>query len=162
MAAALPFLTLGLGVYSTIQSQNLQQQAITAAREPRLSEAQQATLRTAGTSNIGANLAQRGLLDSSLYTGALTDLERRIGEATAGAGTTGNVPEMLWQQALGLGQSGAGTIGNLAQIYMLNRLFGGGSNPFGSLTNPFGTAVVPASQGAPGMGLPGGWALPWG
>src|SRR3990167_7033530 len=126
MAAALPYLTLGLGVYQTIQSQNLQQQAIAAAKEPRLSAEQQETLRREGTSNIGANLAQRGLLDSSLYTGALTDLEKRIGEAAAGAGTMGNVPEMLWQQALGLGQSGAGTIGNLAQIYMLQKLFGGG------------------------------------
>ena len=156
MAAALPYLTLGLGIYQTVQSQNLQQRAISAAREPRLSEAQQATLRTAGTSNIGANLAQRGLLDSSLYTGALTDLERRIGEATAAGGTTGNVPEMLWQQALGLGQSGSGTIGNLAQLYMLNRIFGGGGGFTSTMTNPFAGMNLPGVSG----GIPAGWTLP--
>ena len=156
MAEALPYLTLGLGVYQTVQGQNVQQQAIAAAKEPRLSKEQQATLRTAGTSNIAANLAQRGLLDSSLYTGALTDLERRIGEAAAGAGTMGDVPGMLWQQALGLGQSGAGTIGNLAQLYMLQKLFGGGQGFTSTMTNPFAGMNLPGVSG----GIPAGFTLP--
>lgn len=124
MPQALPWVGLGLGLYQTISGQQMQQRAIEEARRPRLTPEAQAILRREGTSNIQAKLASRGLLDSSLFTGALAGLERGIGEATATAGTAGDVPGLLAQQALGLGQSGAGLIGNLADIYMLQRLLG--------------------------------------
>ena len=156
MPAALPWLGLGLGVYQTVQGQNMQQQAINAAKEPRLSAAQQATLRREGSSNIKANLASRGLLDSSMLPGGLAALERNIGEAAAGAGTMGNYPEMLWQSALGLQNSGAGTIGNIAQMYLMQKLFpqmGGGF--------PWNQRSMPSQNWSPDYSVsPWLWSIP--
>lgn len=132
MPQVLPFLSLGLGIFQTIQGMQAQKQAIAAAKEPRLSEKQQQSLRERGTSNITANLAARGVLDSSLLPGGLSQLEKDIGEAAASAGTMGNYPALLSEYASGLSQGGAQNIGGIAQLYLMNKLFGG-SNPFENL-----------------------------
>jgi hypothetical protein len=81
-------------------------------------------MRQAGTSNIGSNLAQRGLLDSSLYGGGLGQLEQYIAQAqNPQAG-------QLWQQAQAYGQGGTQTLGNLAQMYQLQQMFGNRYNQF--------------------------------
>src|SRR5947208_2886237 len=81
-------------------------------------------MRQTGTANIGSNLAQRGLLDSSLYPGALSNLEQNIAQ------TRNPMSDLYWQQALGLGQQAGNTIGNLSNIAMLRQLLGG-SGGFG-------------------------------
>lgn len=124
----------------------MQNRAIEEARRPRLSTEAQATLRREGTSNIKSQLATRGLLDSSLFPGALGELEKRIGEAAAGAGTMGDVPGMLWQGALGQGQSGSNLIGNVAEMYFLRQLLG--NNPQTQSLAPTPTAQLP-------------WSNPW-
>src|SRR5712692_3848442 len=72
----LPWLSLGLGVQQMGQSQRYADLA-----SQGLNPAQQAQMRQAGTSNIGSNLAQRGLLDSSLYGGGLGQLEQYIAQS---------------------------------------------------------------------------------
>lgn len=121
-AAWLPYVGLGLSGLQMLQGEKRAGEAVAEAKKPRLSAEQQGTLRKAGTSNIGANLASRGLLDSSLYGGALADLEGKIGEASAG--TMGDVSGLLSRQAEGLSAGGAQGISNIAQLYMLQKLFG--------------------------------------
>lgn len=126
MPQMLQWATLGLGVYQTIAGQQAQREALDWAKKPRLTPEQQATIRREGTSNLQANLASRNLLDSSLLPGGLTDLEKKIAEAAAAAGTQGDVSGMLAQWAREMGAGGAQTLGSLAEIYMLKRLFGEG------------------------------------
>lgn len=130
MSAALPWLTLGLGVAQQFQSGSVMNQALAEARKPRFTKKMAAQARESGTSNIMANLAERGLLDSSLLPGGLADLEKGISEARASGGLMGNPSDLLWQQALGLGQSGGSAVGNIVQLYMLRNLFGGGTTPW--------------------------------
>src|SRR2546426_727624 len=111
--AVLPYLSLGLGISQLGQSQRYADLAAGG-----LSPEQRAAARAAGTSNIGANLAQRGLLDSSLYSGSLAELEKQIAQARNPSA------DVQWGLAQGYGQGGAQTIGNLAQMYMLRQLFG--------------------------------------
>jgi len=168
MPQMLQWATLGLGVYQTIAGQQAQREALDWAKRPRLTPEQQATIRREGTSNLQANLASRNLLDSSLLPGGLTDLEKKIAEATAAAGTQGDVSGMLAQWAREMGAGGAQTLGSLAEWYMLNRLMGGkgGWNPFGATPTGFLTPVEQAPQTPwyktwePGMPLPY-WAQEW-
>jgi hypothetical protein len=123
----LPWLSLGLGVQQMGQSQRYADLA-----SQGLNPAQQAQMRQAGTSNIGANLAQRGLLDSSLYGGGLGQLEQYIAQSqNPQAG-------QLWNMAQGYGQGGAQTLGNLAQMYQLKQMFGNQFPGMGGFTgNPY-------------------------
>ena len=168
IAGILPWITAGLGVAQAAQSKGMANRAIQTAEKPRFTEEMATSARRGGTSNILANLASRGLLDSSLQTGGLASLERGIAEARAGAGTMGDVPSLMWQYAMGLGQGAGGALGSSAQMYLLSQLL---RQPPVSTVNPWmfyqpqpqppGMPVVPSSQGAPGMGLPGGWSLPY-
>src|SRR2546426_12695090 len=103
--AVLPYLSLGLGISQLGQSQRYADLAAGG-----LSPEQRAAARASGTSNIGANLAQRGLLDSSLYGGSLAELEKQIAQAQNPAAAT----QLGVQQ--GYGQGGAGNFNNLAQV----------------------------------------------
>src|SRR6059036_614257 len=111
--AALPYLSLGLGIQQLGQSQRYADLAAGG-----LSPEQRAAARASGTSNIGANLAQRGLLDSSLYGGSLAELEKQIAQAQNPAAAT------QLGLAQGYGQGGAGIFQNLAQLYQLQQMFG--------------------------------------
>jgi len=116
--AALPYLSLGLGIQQLGQSQRYADLAASG-----LSPEQRAAARASGTSNIGANLAQRGLLDSSLYSGSLAELEKQIAQAQNPAAG------IQYGLAQGYGQGGAQTLGNLFQLWQLQQMFGGGGMP---------------------------------
>ena len=143
--AVLPYLSLGLGISSLGQSQRYADLAAGG-----LSPEQRAAARASGTSNIGANLAQRGLLDSSLYSGSLAELEKQIAQAQNPAA---NVQYGL---AAGYGQGGAQTLGNLYQLYQLQQMFGGGGTPWG--TSGWQLPMTPPSSY--GQSGPWAWAFP--
>ena len=142
----MPAITGGMGIWQALSGQQMQREALAEAKKPRFTEEMAKYARTSGTSNIMANLASRGLLDTSMLPGGIASLEGEIAKQRAGAGTMGDVPGMLWQGALGLGQGGAQTLGSMYEAYMLKRLLGGQGAPSWATSpgyNPQFPEVVP-------------------
>lgn len=104
-----PILALALGLFGFFQQKQMadaQQRALEALREP-LSEQEIASHRAGAQSALKADLARRGVLDSDLYTGGVSRIEKdlalaRVKGKSALAGTyaqallqKANQPSML-------------------------------------------------------------------
>ena len=142
----MPAITGGMGIWQALSGQRMQQEALAEAKKPRFTEEMAKYARESGTSNLTARLAERGMLDSSMLPGGIAELEKRISEARAGAGTMGDVPGMLGEWGYGMGRGGAQTLGSMYEAYMLRRLLGGQGTPQWATSpgyNPQFPEVVP-------------------